>query len=115
MCQFLARLNFLEEAPRQNERKSDVITKWGLEQGARDRRAAGDVYYSRGDGVKRDVIVNIFAASAAVAQDDGPRPIVSLQANFGSRLEPSNLALRPLEFRLAHIVTAHTIVYVIAH
>lgn len=25
---------------------------------------SGGVYYSRGDGVKRDVIMNIFAASA---------------------------------------------------
>lgn len=27
-------------------------------------REGGPLYYSRGDGVKRDVIVNIFAASA---------------------------------------------------
>lgn len=83
LCQFSSRLSFLEETPRPDERKSNVITKWGPEQeGVRGRRG---VYYLRDDGVKRGIIVNIFAASALSFKT---MAVVQL-----SRFEPT-LALR---------------------
>jgi len=55
---------FLEEPPRptsEKRRNGETGIRTGVaESGSRAR----GVYYSRGDGVKRDVIVNIFAASA---------------------------------------------------
>jgi len=52
------------EFPRRSPATERVKKRNGDQSRARDERETGDVYYSRGDGVKRDVIVNIFAASA---------------------------------------------------
>lgn len=64
------------------------------------RAAPGGVYYSRDDGVKRGVIVNIFAASALSLKTMAVVQLSRLEPTSALPLEPSNLALRPLEFRL---------------
>lgn len=47
LCQFLARLNFLEKAPRPNERKGDVIAKRGPERGAGPKGNGGCLLFTR--------------------------------------------------------------------
>lgn len=58
-----ATLNFREDAPRPDGRKRRNGETVDRPKEGRAGPARG-VYYSRDDGVKRDVIVNIFAASA---------------------------------------------------
>lgn len=97
LCQFLERLNFLEEASRPDGRKrrnGETVTGSGI------RAAPGGVYYSRDDGVKRGVIVNIFAASALSLKTMAVVQLSRFEPTSALTLEPSNLALRPLEFRL---------------